>query len=63
LSDFGLSFADTLKLPTFKIGGQRFIKRVTLVSKLGKIVKVFYPVFPPDSDANEVIAWLRKSGV
>ena len=63
LSDFDLSFADTLKLPTFEIGGQRLIKRVTLITKVGKIVKVFYPVFPPDSNANEVIDWLRKSAV
>ena len=61
LSDCDLSFANALKLPTFKIGGQRLIKRVTLIA--GKIVKVFYPVFPPDSNANKVIDWLRSSAV
>jgi peroxiredoxin len=25
----------------------------------GRIEKVFYPVFPPDKHASEVIAWLR----
>ena len=63
LSDCDLSFANALKLPTFKIGGQRLIKRVTLIAKVGKIVKVFYPVFPPDSNANKVIDWLRSSAV
>ena len=34
-------------------------KRLTLVAEAGRIVKVFYPVFPPDRDAAEVLAWLR----
>ena len=63
LSDCDLSFANALKLPTFKIGGQRLIKRVTLIANVGKIVKVFYPVFPPDSNANKVIDWLRSSAI
>jgi peroxiredoxin len=58
LSDCDLSFANKLKLPIFEIEGQRLIKRVTLIAKLGKIVKVFYPVFPPDCNANEVVNWL-----
>ena len=63
LSDCDLSFANALKLPTFKIGGQRLIKRVTLIANVGKIVKVFYPVFPPNSNANKVIDWLRSSAI
>lgn len=61
LSDCDLIFAETLKLPIFEIGGQKLIKRVTLIAKAGKIVKIFYPVFPPDSNAHEVVDWLRES--
>lgn len=59
LSDCDLSFAKTLKLPMFDLKGQQFIKRITLIAKTGKIVKVFYPVFPPNRNADEVIGWLR----
>jgi peroxiredoxin len=60
LSDCDLSFANTLKLPIFEMEGKHLIKRVTLIAKDGKIVKVFYPVFPPDKNANEVIDWLQE---
>ena len=60
LSDRDLGFAKTLKLPTFDIGGQQFIKRVTLIARTGRIVKVFYPVFPPDGNADEVVVWLQN---
>ena len=43
----------------FDLKGQQFIKRITLIAKTGKIVKVFYPVFPPNRNADEVIGWLR----
>ena len=33
-------------------------KRLTLVAEAGRIVKVFYPVFPPDRNAAEVLGWL-----
>lgn len=61
LSDRDLSFARTLKLPMFEIKGKQLIKRVTLIANAGKIVKVFYPVFPPDRNANEVIDWLQNN--
>jgi len=48
-----------LGLPTFTIAGQTLYKRVTLVAERGEIVKVFYPVFPPDANAGDVIEWLR----
>ncbi|MDC0831428.1 peroxiredoxin [Geitlerinema sp. CS-897] len=60
LSDCDLSFAEALKLPTFEIADLQLIKRVTLIAKYGKIVKVFYPVFPPDRNADEVINWLQN---
>jgi peroxiredoxin len=47
-----------LKLPTFDIAGMRLIKRLTLIAREGVIEKVFYPVFPPDKNASDVLAWL-----
>nr|WP_322785855.1 redoxin family protein [Stanieria cyanosphaera] len=63
LSDCDLSLANTLKLPMFEIEGKHLVKRVTLIAKDGKIVKVFYPVFPPDRNADEVIDWLQEHAV
>lgn len=48
-----------LRLPTFEIAGFTLYKRITLVADAGRIVKVFYPVFPPDANAGDVLAWLR----
>jgi peroxiredoxin len=48
-----------LRLPTFEIAGLTLYKRITLVAEAARIVKVFYPVFPPDANAGEVLAWLR----
>jgi peroxiredoxin len=61
LSDADLRFATALKLPLFEIDRQQLIKRVTLIASSGKIVKVFYPVFPPDKNADEVIGWLKTA--
>jgi peroxiredoxin len=49
-----------LGLPTFEIAGLTLYKRITLVAEHGRIVKVFYPVFPPDANAGDVLAWLRS---
>lgn len=65
LSDEALRFGEALKLPTFEAAGQRLLKRLTLIADNGRIAKVFYPVFPPDRSAEDVIAWLqdqRKDG-
>lgn len=59
LSDERLEFADALGLPTFDWEGGRLIKRVTLAVREGRIVKVWYPVFPPDRSAAEVLEWLK----
>jgi peroxiredoxin len=59
-ADPELRTADALDLPTFEFGGRRLYKRLTLVAEQGRIVKVFYPVFPPDENAAEVVAWLRN---
>ncbi len=58
-ADPELRLADALRLPTFEFGDRRLYKRLTLVADEGRIVKVFYPVFPPDENAAEVVAWLR----
>ena len=58
LSDEKLAFARALDLPTFVFEGVTLYKRVTLVLEAGRIAKVFYPVFPPDKSAEEVLAWL-----
>lgn len=59
LSDERLTFASALDLPTFEVDGMALIKRLTLVIRDGTIETVFYPVFPPDADAENVAAWLR----
>jgi peroxiredoxin len=59
LSDARLELARALNLPTFTADGMVLLKRLTIVLDDGVIGKVFYPVFPPDRSAAEVIAWLR----
>ena len=58
ISDPELALRDALSLPTFEFEGQTLYKRLTLVFERGAIAKVFYPVFPPDRHAEEVVAWL-----
>jgi peroxiredoxin len=62
LSDEGLRLTTALGLPTFEVEGRTLCRRLTFVAEAGRIVKVFYPVFPPDRDASEVLAWLRGRG-
>lgn len=57
-ADPELRLADALGLPTFEFQGRRLYKRLTLVAAEGRVVKSFYPVFPPDENAAEVYAWL-----
>jgi peroxiredoxin len=58
LSDVDLELTKALRLPTFEAAGQTLLKRFTLVIADGRIEHVFYPVFPPDRHAEEVLAWL-----
>ena len=51
-----------IKDPTFEVDGMILLKRMALVIDDGTIGKVFYPVFPPDRNAAEVVAWLRTGG-
>jgi len=59
VADDNLSLARALALPTFEVEGRVMLKRLTLVLKDGRIEHVFYPIFPPDKHAGEVIDWLR----
>jgi peroxiredoxin len=58
LSDEDLSLARALRLPTFAAAGITLLKRLTLVIADGIVAHVFYPVFPPDRSASDVVAWL-----
>lgn len=60
LSDREFKLINALRLPTFEFEGVRLVKRLTLVVKASRIEKVFYPVFPPDRNAETVLAWLRR---
>ena len=60
LSDTSFQFCEALRLPTFEVEGMRLVKRLTLVVRDRGIETVFYPVFPPDKSADEVLEWFRK---
>jgi peroxiredoxin len=62
LSDERLELARAIELPTFEVAGMTLLKRMALVVDDGVISKVFYPVFPPDKNAEDVIAWIRDGG-
>ena len=63
LSDDGLEFAKGAGLPTIEVAGTTLIKRFALVIDDGVVTKVFYPVFPPDATAGDVLAWLIANPV
>ena len=63
LSDAELRLVDAMRLPRFETGGMTLLKRLTLVLRDGRIMKVFYPVFPPDRSAADVIGWLESQAV
>lgn len=60
LSDEKLDFVEALSLPTIEWEGKRLTKRITLALVEGKIIKVWYPVFPPDKSAQQVLDWLTE---
>jgi peroxiredoxin len=62
IADPELRLRDALGLPTFEVAGHTLYKRLALVAVGGFIAKVFYPVFPPDRNAQDVVDWLRASG-
>jgi peroxiredoxin len=61
LSDRDLKLAQALKLPMFEVDGMTLIKRMAWVIDDGVISHVFYPVFPPNKSAEQVIAWIQES--
>jgi len=60
ISDSDFRLVKALRLPTFKIAGMRLLKRLTMVISEHRIDHVFYPVFPPDRSASDVVEWLRS---
>jgi peroxiredoxin len=58
LSDHALAFASALKLPLLKIDGMSLMARLTMIIVDHRIEHVFYPIFPPDTHADEVLAWI-----
>lgn len=60
VADPELRLARALRLPTFTFEGVELYRRVTLVLEAVYVAKVFYPVFPPDRNAAEVVDWLRE---
>ena len=63
LSDDRLELTRALKLPTFEVNGLTLMKRLTMVVRAGVIEHVFYPVFPPDRHAEQVLDWLKANPV
>ena len=60
IADPGRTLGAALGLPTFEIEGHVLYKRLALVAEASRIVKVFYPVFPPDENAGDVLSWVRE---
>ena len=60
LSDASFQLVAALRLPTFEVDGVRLVKRLTLVIRGGRIEKTFYPVFPPNASADQVVNWLKS---
>jgi len=60
VSDSKLEFQKRLNIPTFNVEGKKMYKRLTLVVKDSKIIKVFYPIFPPDKHIFEILKWLES---
>ena len=59
LSDENLGLQCALNLPTMEVEGMTLLRRLTLAIRDGKIVKTWYPVFPPDRNATDVLEWLN----
>jgi peroxiredoxin len=60
LSDEQLALTDALRLPTMEVAGLTLLKRLALIVDDGHVGHVFYPVFPPDRNAGDVLAWLHE---
>ena len=63
ISDKDLKFQEKLNIPTFKFENKVMYKRLTLIVRESRIVKVFYPIFPPDKHIFEILEWLENDSV
>jgi peroxiredoxin len=63
LSDSDLKLQQNLNVPTFQFENNTMYKRLTLILKKSKIIKVFYPIFPPDKHIFEILKWLENNSV
>ncbi len=63
LSDHSLLLASALNLPTFQAGGMTLLKRLTMIVEAGVIKHVFYPVHPPEMNADAVIRWIKVNRI
>src|SRR5699024_8577664 len=61
LADTSLQLKQALRLPTFTAAGMELFKRLTFIIRDGRIIKVFYPVYPTDRNASDVVAWLEAN--
>ena len=63
LSDEKLALTRALGLPTMEVAGLTLIRRLALIIDGGRITHVFYPVFPPDRNASDVLEWLKENRI
>ena len=63
LSDADHAFGTAMRLPTFEVDGMTLLKRMAMIVRDGVVVKTFYPVFPPDQNAQDVVNWLRSETI
>ena len=61
LNDGEFRLTHALGLPTFEADGVHYYRRLTFIARQGRIAKVFYPVFPPQANAADVLTWLRSN--
>ena len=61
LSDEHMVLEKELNLPTFHAEGLKLFKRITLITKGGKIINYFYHIFPPDKNVKDVLDWLDSN--
>jgi peroxiredoxin len=61
LSDAKLELAHAMRLPSFELAGQTLLKRFTMIIRDGRAEHLWYPVFPPDRHAEDVLAWLKAN--